>query len=269
MVKISTSQIVATSHMLTDEYYFWCSEIDEPPKLHRKQWEYYFILKVLKDNNMLQEGKHGIGFGVGKEPLPSTMAKYKVSTLVSDMDNDSAVEKGWMETGEFSTSVDDMHRKNICSRECFNHYVKTRIIDMNDIPNDIGPVYDFTWSSCAFEHLGNLEKGLQFVRNSLDVLKPGGIAIHTTEYNVSSNTETMDEGPSVLYRKCDLESFVDTIRSEGFIVHIDFDVKEDHPLDKHIDLPPYSDNEHLKLLFDGFVTTSIGLVIYKPEFVNI
>ena len=84
------------------------------------------------------------------------------------------------------------------------NHVKLRSVDMNSIPDDIEG-YDFTWSACAFEHLGSIDKGLEFVKNSLKCLKPGGIAVHTTEFNASSDQNTLTSGPTVLFRKKDLE----------------------------------------------------------------
>jgi hypothetical protein len=34
--------------------------------------------------------------------------------------------------------------------------------------------------------------------------------------------------------------------------------------DEHVDVPPFSDNGHLKLKIEQWVTTSFGLVIKKP-----
>ena len=41
--------------------------------------------------------------------------------------------------------------------------------------------------------------------DSLRFLRPGGIAIHTTEFNVSSNDNTVADGDTVIYRKRDIE----------------------------------------------------------------
>ena len=51
---------------------------------------------------------------------------------------------------------------------------------MRDLPDDLGS-FDFIWSSCSFEHLGSLGEGERFVLEALRFLKPGGVAVHTTE----------------------------------------------------------------------------------------
>ncbi len=78
---------------------------------------------------------------------------------------------------------------------------------MNDIPGDLEG-FDFNWSSCSFEHLGSIEKGINFLMNQLKTLKPGGWAVHTTEFNVSSDDKTIESGDTVVYRKKDIEKAV-------------------------------------------------------------
>jgi SAM-dependent methyltransferase len=137
---------------------------------------------------------------------------------------------------------------------------------MNHIPKDIG-AFDFCWSSCAFEHLGSIRKGLDFVMNSARLLKPGGVAVHTTEYNVTSNSKTLDNNPSfVIFRRCDIELLVDELKFEGFEVDpIDFSSGEDG-LERYVDLPPYLDEPHLRLQLAGeYVSTSLGVIIRAPQ----
>ena len=49
------------------------------------------------------------------------------------------------------------------------------------------------WSSCSLEHLGSISHGIEFILNSLKCLKQHGVAVHTTEFNLSSNEETLNE----------------------------------------------------------------------------
>jgi len=69
--------------------------------------------------------------------------------------------------------------KQICPANIFKKNVEYRSVDMNDIPSDLKN-YDFTWSACAFEHLGSIDSGLEFVCNQMKTLKNGGWAIHTS-----------------------------------------------------------------------------------------
>ena len=69
----------------------------------------------------------------------------------------------------------------------------------------------------------------------------------------------------MIFRKQDFERLIDRLTSLGFSDEpIDFTVGED-VLEKYIDLPPYTEDAHLRLkLANKYVATSIGLVIRVP-----
>ena len=72
----------------------------------------------------------------------------------------------------------------------------------------------------------------------------------------------MAAGPTVLYRRRDIEDLVARLRGLGY--RIDVDLTEGiAPADGHVDVPPFSDT-HLRTTLGEFVTTSVGLVIEKP-----
>lgn len=115
------------------------------------------------------------------------------------------------------------------------------------------------------EHLGTLEAGTEFVINSMELVKPGGYAIHTTEFNVSSNSDTINSGVNVLYRQCDLEDLDRKLRAKSCgVSRFDFFAGDDLE-DIEFDYPPYFTHgrQHVKLLLDGHVTTSIVLIVRK------
>jgi hypothetical protein len=57
---------------------------------------------------------------------------------------------------------------------------------------------------------------MQFVINSVErTLRIGGTAAHKTEFNLSSNTDTVIEGDTVIYRKRDIEELVKTPEDRG------------------------------------------------------
>ena len=80
--------------------------------------------------------------------------------------------------------------------------VTHRAADMAAIPPDLMlGGFDFVWSVCSLEHLGSLEAGERFVMAAMRCLKPGGIAVHTTEYNLDATGPTLEDGPTVLYQR--------------------------------------------------------------------
>lgn len=258
------SQFCTYERIITEDAQKWATELGYPNSLHRKVWEYIFICQALDKYGFLKQGKSGLGFAVGTEPLASLFASYGVSIVATDLDTDEAVEKGWQKTNEHAKNKEALNTRGLCEEKLFDKLVEFEFADMNSIPDHFDESFDFTWSACAFEHLGTLDKGIDFVCNSVKCLKPGGIAVHTTEYNVCSNSKTIEEGGTVIYRKQDLQRLVKKVRSLGYLIDdIDWDLGTS-PVDYHIDIPPYKQNPHLKLQLLGYTTTSVGLIVHKP-----
>jgi hypothetical protein len=134
---------------------------------------------------------------------------------------------------------------------------------MRNIPTDLNG-FDFHWSSCCFEHLGSLSAGMDFVVNAVEnTLRPGGVAVHTTEFNLTTNEQTLETGPTVIYRRRDIEELVGRLRDRGHIVEEFSVAPPSHHWDFHVDTPPYTSKVHLKLLFEQYVTTSAGIVVQR------
>lgn len=234
---------------------------------HRKLWEFIYIIQSLYERNCLQPGTRGLGFAVGREPLPALLAAHGCQITATDLESNEAENLGWVAAGQFSDlGLEQLNRFQICPPEEFSKRVAYRSVDMNAIPSDLVD-YDFCWSSCAFEHLGSIEKGLDFVVNAMKTLKPGGIAVHTTEFNLSSDDQTIDnQFEFVLFRKKDILDLSRRLTSLGHdVVPIDFSTGQG-PVDSFIDLHPYfRKNMFLKFRVEGYVSTSIGLIIRKGE----
>src|SRR5688500_10202229 len=188
-------------------YQRWCDELSETPNFHRKQWEFVYVMQALWERGCIAAGKKGLVFAVGREPLPSMFAKYGCEILATDIMPEIGIAKGWDATDQLCHDVESLNTRMICDPESFKRLVKYKVVDMNDIPSDLTG-FDFNWSSCSFEHLGSLEKGFMFLKNQLKTLKPGGWAVHTTEYNISSNDETQENNDTVIYRHRDIEKIV-------------------------------------------------------------
>lgn len=262
VLEAPVSQACTQAQMESEVYLEWCRQINEKPWLHRKQWEFAYILQCLKVHDMLEPGRSGLGFGVGGEPLPSLFAKNGVHVLGTDLDPEHAQGLGWIETEQHAGSKQAMNNGSICDPNVFDRLVEYRSMDMNAIDPSLSGKFDFCWSACALEHLGSIEKGLRFIENSVDCLRPGGIAVHTTEFNCSSNGKTLDNTSTVLFRRKDFELLDRRLSRKGCEMAFNFELG-DQPADQHIDVAPYSSNTHLKLQIAKWVTTSFGLLIKK------
>lgn len=239
--------------------------LDEKIIYHRKLWEFVYIAQALYERGMLKPGKRGLGFGVGTEALVAIFADMGCEILATDLANNEAEETGWTETFQhLGSNIKLLNKYMICPEDTFEENVRFRNVNMNEIPDDIEE-YDFNWSACAFEHLGSIENGLNFVRNCLKTLKPGGIAVHTSEFNIFSDDETIDNEPNlVLFRKKDILKLIEQLESEGHYVW-PFDFNSGNGIvDNFVDTPPYSQCDmHLKLKLAKYTSTSFGLIVRK------
>lgn len=243
-------------------YRYWCGKLGESPRFHRKQWEYVYILQALAERDCLQPGKRGLGFAVGTEPLPSVMASLGCDVLATDIHPEQGILQGWDRANQLCSGLDSLYKCDICDRETFYKRVEYLPVDMNAIPSSLRN-YDFNWSSCSFEHLGTIEKGLDFLEKQLVTLKPGGWAVHTTEYNISSNDATQDHDPTVVFRQRDIEQVARQLRDQGHCVEeLDYSIGA-LPEDFAVDFLPHTQEVHLKLQLGAFVVSSIGLIIRK------
>lgn len=258
------SQLATENQFYSPKFQHWCNELHEQFKMHRKLWEYCYVLQVLDKLNMLVPGKSALGFGVGQEPLPALFAKYGMAVLASDQDFQAALHQGWAVSNQHASGKGLLNSRQICDPQQFDKLVSLATIDMNHIPSTVYNKFDIVWSCCSFEHLGNLEAGLEFVKNSVKCLKPGGVAIHTTEYNISSRDHTIHTGGTVLYRRQDILKLASDLVEMGYeVMDLNFN-RGKGKLDAYVDLPPYRTDPHVKLNIEGYECTSIGIVVRKP-----
>jgi len=229
---------------------------------HRKEWEFVVTTQALFERGMLCPGKRGIGFGVGREPLAGLFASYGCHILATDHWTD----QDGLWTNYWATSKAALAQPELCSAADFEARVCFQRVDMRNIPSDLTN-FDFSWSCCALEHLGGLEAGRDFLLAQSRCLKPGGIGIHSLEFNLSSNDDTITHGPTVIYRKRDIEDIAAAVRANGFdISDVDFNVGS-RVEDAFVAIRPYQDQDknvaHLRIRIGTFIATSLALIITK------
>lgn len=257
------SELCKAMDYKTAWYKRWCDELSEIPNFHRKQWEFIYIMQALWERGCIAKNKKGLAFAVGTEPLPAMFAKYGCSILATDIFPEQGIEKGW-DNGQLCFGTASLNSRHICDEVAFLKLVQYRAVDMNEIPADLTD-FDFNWSSCSFEHLGTIDKGISFLKNQLKTLKPGGWAVHTTEYNISSNDDTQDHNDTVIYRQRDIEKIVNELRNDGhFVEETDFSLGG-LPEDFIVDTEPHDQKIHIRLQVGKYVVTSIGLIIQKKK----
>jgi len=255
------SQLCTGGQIEDPNYNRICNAMKVKPVWHRKFWEFAYIVRCLEVGGHLRDGKKGLGFGVGTERLTSFFASKGCHIVGTDLPADSLGSIRWDKSDQHASSREAMFNKVLIDRAAFDERVTFEPVAMRAIPSSLQG-FDFCWSAYALEHLGSISEGLRFIRSSLDILAPGGMAVHTTEFNLGSAVDTLDEGPCVVFRENDLAAFVDGLRSEGFSIDLNLNPGA-HALDRFVDA--YREGDiHLRLYVRHRVlATSIGLQIRK------
>lgn len=254
------SQLCTEEQFRSPAFARWLGELKQEFRFVCTDWEYAYILQAIAERGLMVPGRRGLGFGVGQELIPSILAKHGVDVLATDLDVAEATRLGWVQGQQHMSSLQVLNARGIATEEQLRAHVTVRNVDMNGIPEDLRG-FDFTWSKCALGHLGNVQRGLEFVERSLATLKAGGIAVHTTELNLSSNTHTLEgENTSVLRRR-DVEELAERLRAQGHEVIVNL-----HPgtglLDYTVD-EQFGTDLHVRLRLTRYAVGSFGLIIRK------
>lgn len=256
------SEVASERHYYHDFYRYWTTQIRYPLTIHRKLWEWAYIVQALWERNMLRAGNKGLVFSVGCEPLVSLFATYGCEILATDVDEKQARDAGWTDTHQHTAKVDVLNDRGTCDDDLFRRLVRFQELDMNHIPEDIQG-YDFCWSSCCLEHLGSLRHGMNFILRAIETLKVGGWAVHTTEFNLTDLVHTLEDGPTVLFRASDIAQLVAEVRRAGHYIEpvLYGDAQGFAPLPVRV--PNSSADPHMLWMEGGYVCTSIGLIIQR------
>ena len=129
--------------------------------------------------------------------------------------------------------------------------------------DEIPSGYDFQWSSCVIEHLGSLDLIKRFLIESSKKLNAGGVAVHTTEFNLTSNETTYNEPGCYVFRRKDLDNLSFELEKNGLkMKKIIYNVGS-HPYNYYVDLPNTKSYKKMQLrcIFDEYLGTSVGIVI--------
>jgi hypothetical protein len=107
--------------------------LNSPLLMHRKYWEWIYILNTALNNGICVPGKYALGFGVGQEPLPAAFTKFGVRITATDAPSDIGVGQGWNDGGQYAGDAAQLPFEGIVDRESFARLVDYRVVDMNAI----------------------------------------------------------------------------------------------------------------------------------------
>lgn len=156
-------------------YKYWANALKQDSKhlgnfdlYANKFWQNAIMAQLLNNRNMLVPGNSAIGFGVGKERLLALFAQLGVIVEATDQDFTKENAKLW-DNDQLAEGLFSLNNDGICDEAIFNQNVNFSPVNMERIPKRYYSNYNFLWSNCALGHLGSIDKGLNFITNSLEV----------------------------------------------------------------------------------------------------
>lgn len=222
----------------------------------RRNWEQIWIVSTLATAGLIGPGFQALGFGVGRDRVAALLASRGVTVIATDQPDaaDALRSSGARLAGLFHPEIIQI--------DDFERLVDHRPLDMTAIPPDLDDCFDLCWSVSALNRLGSLEAGTAFVEASLRPLKPGGVAVHTMEFNLRSDVATADTPNFALPRRRDIEALALRLLQAGHAVfplnlHPGCD-----PLDEEVATVP-GGPPRLKQRHGALVTGAFGLAIRK------
>jgi hypothetical protein len=242
---------------------YWCEALRCFVRPHRKLWEFSQVLQTFYEYGVLVPGARVLGFGVGDEPIPSYLASLGLAVVATDLPGVASREAVW--------------RPNMIDEATFDARVEVSNVDFRRTDDATLRGFDGVWSCSVADQLSAVDLAAEKIVEAMDTLKPGGVAVHTTEFAFAD--DLVDQSPGALrFPRRFFQGVADTLNGLGHrVAPLSFNLGE-HPLDAYIDLEPYAPTgseafetlwreglgePHLKVLSHGVPTTSFALVATK------
>ncbi len=157
------------------------NELREPSRLHRKQWEFAMIFLALRRLGMIRSDKVGLSLGGGTERLMYALAVNTKHMTVTDLYDPNT-------TWDCARTDDpDAFVRSQKPFEVDDSKYRALRMDMRslDFPDRS---FDFCYSSCAIEHIGNEADFITHFNEVARVLKDDGVYVLTTEVSYLQQT---------------------------------------------------------------------------------
>jgi hypothetical protein len=260
---------VTQDDMETRWFRYWCEQLRERPRYHRKLWEFAYIMQGLHAAGALKPEARVLILGAGYQPAPSYLAAKGAEVVIAQHGDEAMPGAGG----------DPLFNADLVDKAIFEKRVSRRQVDLSALPEDLTQ-FDASVSIGAAAHRGSIAAGLNFLSASVAVLKPGGVAIHVADFNYADDAQTLDDWGLVLFQRRHFEALVEGWRTQGHeTTPLDFHVGH-QAMDRFVDIPPFDVNQteaqdrlwrdgwqaaHLKTTIDGFAVTSFGMVVRRSR----
>jgi hypothetical protein len=254
------SRPVRYRDMLSGWLGYWAQMTGDRVRPHRKLWEFCAVLQALYEAGALEEGARGLGFGCGDEPLPSVLAKLGLKVVATDLPGEA--------------DRDRLLKPGVVDAAAFDGQVEVSNLDIRRLDDATLKDFDFCWSAGLMQDLGGMGEASDAIIGAMDVLKPGGVAVHTADFAFAEDMAFSPVG-GMSYSRGFFEKLAEQLEGRGHqVTALDFDLG-DHPLDGYVDVEPFEVEgpevwrelwreapvPHLKVCRSGQVRTSFVFIV--------
>lgn len=156
-------------------------ELREPARLHRKQWEFAAIFLVLRRLAMVRSDRIGLSLGGGTERLLYALATHIKHMTVTDL-YDPHTSWDCARTDNPDEFVRSQKPFEVDDAKYNALRMDMRSLEFPDRS------FDFCYSSCAIEHIGDDADFIRHFNEVARVLRDDGVYIFTTETSYLSHT---------------------------------------------------------------------------------
>lgn len=241
----------------------WAGAIGHTAADPRDQWGEVFILQALERYGVMRPGARGLGFGVRTSVLPAFLAARGCTIMASDAPP-APVEGARRTPAPTAASLERLRHPEICADDVFDRQVDFTAIDPARIDGRVNG-YDFAWSMNLIEHAGSIDAGLGFVRDAVNTLTFGGLAVHVMVFNSQSPFDTVDEAATVLARRQDLERMaVDLVSRGHYVAQLNFELGSP-PLDPIDGASLAPADPELAAALDEHAPIPFGLIVRRGD----
>jgi hypothetical protein len=239
---------------------YWARELSREVRAHRKLWEYAVVLQAFYEAGVLKPGGRALGFGVGDEPLPSYLASLDMHVVASDMAG--------------CTDRDAIFQDRFLTEDAFDARVEVSDIDFGKLNDPSLRNFDACWSCSVVGALGAEHVAEEALIKSMDVLRPGGIAVHLMEFAFAPDLP--QDRNDIFFPRSFFESLERAMNGRGHaMAPVSFGLGS-HPLDAYVDIAALNVNDcaaleelwrfdppapHLKVALGNVMTTSFPVIV--------
>jgi hypothetical protein len=232
---------------------YWARELECDVRAERKLWEAVSVLQAFYEAGVLRPGARVLGFGVGDEALPSYLASIGLEVVATDM---SGV-----------TDPDHCWKPSFLDRDRFDALVEVSDVDIRRLDDKTLRGFDACWSCGVLDALADHEQATDAAILTMDTLKPGGVAVHVTEYAFANDQPESHSG-ALCFPRVFFEKLAEKLDGRGHrTAPLGFGLG-DQPLDGYVDTEPFGDGmvagvsaPHLKIRIGGELRTSFALTV--------